>query len=85
MWTVTSCPARDSARVETYWQVFHREAGADGAEDYDYLAGGRYLDTFERRDGEWRIAHTGYVRIYESSMSLDDWPSWKLTANRWAS
>lgn len=35
-------------------------------------------------DGEWRISHTGYVRIYESTMSLDDLPSWKLTANRWA-
>ena len=36
------------------------------------------------RDGRWRIAHTGYERIYESTMSLADWPSWKLTANRFA-
>lgn len=35
-------------------------------------------------DGKWRVSHTGYVRIYESTMSLDDLPSWKLTANRWA-
>jgi SnoaL-like domain len=35
-------------------------------------------------DGEWRIARTGYERIYESTMSLADWPSWKLTANRFA-
>ncbi|HYK32544.1 MAG TPA: nuclear transport factor 2 family protein [Streptosporangiaceae bacterium] len=34
-------------------------------------------------DGKWRMSHTGYVRIYESTMSLDDLPSWKLTANRW--
>jgi SnoaL-like domain len=45
-----------------------------------------YEDRYRRgEDGEWRISHTGYVRIFESTMSLDDWPTWKLTANRWAS
>jgi hypothetical protein len=45
-----------------------------------------YEDTYRRgEDGQWRISHTGYVRIFESTMSLDDLPSWKLTANRWAS
>jgi hypothetical protein len=45
-----------------------------------------YEDTYRREDdGQWRISHTGYVRIFESTMSLSDWPSWKLTANRWAS
>jgi len=45
-----------------------------------------YEDSYERgADGRWRISHTGYVRIFESTMSLDDLPSWKLTANRWAS
>jgi ketosteroid isomerase-like protein len=42
-----------------------------------------YRDEYRRGDdGRWRIAHTGYERIYESTMSLEDWPSWKLTANR---
>ncbi len=44
-----------------------------------------YEDNYRREAGQWRMSHIGYVRIYESSMSLDDWPSWKLTANRWAS
>jgi hypothetical protein len=45
-----------------------------------------YEDRYRRcDDAKWRICHTGYVRIYEASMSLDDLPSWKLTANRWAS
>ncbi len=45
-----------------------------------------YEDRYLRGDdGQWRISHTGYVRLFESTMSLDDWPSWKLTANRWAS
>ena len=35
-------------------------------------------------DGRWRISHTGYDRTYEVMMSLDDVPSLKYTANRWA-
>jgi len=44
-----------------------------------------YEDRYARgADGRWRIAHTGYERIYEAMMSLDDLPSWNFTANRWA-
>jgi SnoaL-like domain len=44
-----------------------------------------YEDRYARgEDGTWRIAHTGYVRTYEVMMSLDDVPSLKFTANRWA-
>jgi SnoaL-like domain len=40
-----------------------------------------YQDRYERGpDGAWRIAHTGYVRIYEAMMSLDDLPSFKFLA-----
>jgi hypothetical protein len=40
-----------------------------------------YQDRYERgADGRWRIAHTGYVRTYEAMMSLDDLPSFRLTA-----
>jgi ketosteroid isomerase-like protein len=40
-----------------------------------------YEDRYVRgADGKWRIAHIGYVRTYEAMMSLDDLPSWKLTA-----
>jgi hypothetical protein len=44
-----------------------------------------YEDRYARcDDGNWRIAHTGYVRTYESMMSLDDMPSFRITSNRWA-
>ena len=44
-----------------------------------------YEDRYERGpDGRWRIAHTGYTRTYEMTLSLDDLPSLKFTANRWA-
>jgi hypothetical protein len=40
-----------------------------------------YRDRYERgEDGHWRIAHTGYVRTYEAMLSLDDLPSFRLTA-----
>jgi hypothetical protein len=43
-----------------------------------------YEDRYVRLDGEWRIAHTGYERIYEAMISLKDLPRFTLTANRWA-
>ena len=46
---------------------------------------GYYRDRYRREaDGVWRIAGTSYERIYESMQSLDDTPSFKLVANRWA-
>lgn len=46
---------------------------------------GYYTDTYRLEpDGRWRIAAIGYDRIYESMQSLDDTPSHKLIANRWA-
>jgi len=44
-----------------------------------------YEDRYVRgADGEWRIARTGYERLYEHTVSLDDVPSFKLLANRFA-
>jgi hypothetical protein len=40
-----------------------------------------YTDRYRREaDGRWRIAATGYRRLYEYTISLDDLPSFKLTA-----
>ncbi|MBM9468741.1 nuclear transport factor 2 family protein [Nakamurella leprariae] len=64
----------DRAHGETYWQVFHREPGQDGRPDYDYLAGGRYLDVFEKRDGEWRILTRRLIRDhYQVIEGTGDW------------
>ncbi|WP_040793612.1 nuclear transport factor 2 family protein [Nocardia paucivorans] len=47
---------------------------------------GYYTDRYRRdADGVWRIAATGYQRIYESSQSLSDTPSHRLLSNMWAS
>ena len=44
----------DVARAETYAVAFHRYTDADG-HPTDMWAGLRYVDRFERRQGEWRI------------------------------
>ncbi|MFK8043035.1 nuclear transport factor 2 family protein [Congregibacter sp.] len=45
----------DTAWVESYVITFARFAGESG--DVDTLTGGRLCDRFERREGEWKIAH----------------------------
>jgi SnoaL-like domain len=40
-----------------------------------------YHDRYRRdADGRWRISQTSYVRTFETTMSLDDLPSFKLIA-----
>lgn len=45
----------DTARVESYVLTYVRFE-KDG-QDWDTFTGGRTCDRFERRDGEWKIAH----------------------------
>ncbi len=44
-----------SARVETHVTSYHR-VKESGDNQRDIVIGGRYLDGFEKRGGEWRIA-----------------------------
>lgn len=46
----------DSARSESYVLAYHRLAARPGPGMLDRLVALRYLDRFERRDGQWRIA-----------------------------
>ena len=44
-----------------------------------------YEDTYRRdADGAWRMSHIGYVRTYESMLSWEGNPGFRLLANRWA-
>jgi hypothetical protein len=45
----------DTASVETHVTSYHRVKMGNG--ERDTVIGGRYLDRFERRGGEWRVAH----------------------------
>lgn len=52
----------DMAEGEVYNLAYHRYTGPDGPTLL--ITGGRYLDRYERRNGEWRISHRRCV---------DDW------------
>ena len=57
---------------DTVLATRHRMLITGAAFDYDRYQRGS--------DGRWRIAHTGFVRTYEAMISLDDLPSFKITA-----
>jgi hypothetical protein len=43
-----------------------------------------YEDEYVKEDGQWRIASTGYERIYEEVQSRKDVRGLELTQNMWA-
>jgi len=45
----------DEAAVESYFTALQRQPGVDGGLIELYMAG-RYVDRFEKRRGEWRVA-----------------------------
>lgn len=47
----------DQARGEAYAFACHRLAASRGKPQRDFTVALRYVDDFERRNGEWRIAH----------------------------
>ncbi|WP_432842562.1 nuclear transport factor 2 family protein [Dactylosporangium sp. CA-092794] len=46
----------DAARAESYGVAYHRDERSPDNPRRNYSSGFRYLDRFERRDGDWRIA-----------------------------
>jgi hypothetical protein len=61
----------DSARGETYCTAYHLLKGEDGSLT-DMVVGGRYLDRFEKRDGEWKIASRYYVMDWNTNATSTD-------------
>ena len=43
-----------------------------------------YRDRYRCEDGVWRIAETGYERIYETLTSYGGQPGYRVLANMWA-
>ena len=60
-----------SAAVETYGMAFHR--AADGPPERNLVTGFRFVDRFEARDGEWRIARRTAVTEWSRVDRPDDW------------
>ncbi len=61
----------NTASGEAYFIANHDMRDADGHE-VRYIAAGRYLDSFERRDGAWRIAHRGCVYDWSATLPRSD-------------
>ncbi len=62
-------PDGDEARCESYVVAYHHLGVSRTKPKRDFVAGLRYVDDFERRDGEWRIASR--VCVFEWSR-VDD-------------
>ena len=61
-----------TAKCETHVVSYHRVDMGEG--ERDTCIGGRYLDTMERRDGEWRIAErTMLYDWYQDWGASTDW------------
>ena len=58
----------DRAEGELYFIAYHRTRPPDPRE---VVVGGRYLDRYERRRGEWRIAHRSIAWDFSTDTALD--------------
>ena len=65
------------------WALFNYMI--DTQENRSFLISALYHDEYVRVDGEWKIKHTGYGRVFEESWERGDTPSLTLTANMFAS
>jgi hypothetical protein len=55
----------DTAQGEHYIEAYHRTPGPNAQE---MIAGGRYLDRYEKRNGAWKIIYR--VRVADSMQTL---------------
>ena len=64
-----------SAHVESYFQAYHLMKDENGGND-DLFVAGRYVDRFEKRNDEWRIADRSVIvdwfRQYEDTHQFSD-------------
>ena len=59
----------DTAKVETYFNAHHVRDQADGT--LLAISVGRYIDRFEKRNGEWRIARREVVLDFRHEHAMD--------------
>ena len=59
----------DNAVGESYVVAFQ---GTKGDAPQDVMTGGRYIDRYERRNGEWKISHRTFVMDWTTSADSKD-------------
>ena len=69
--TATGVWALEDTVIETQWQITIRGAAF-------------YEDRYRKLDGVWKIAHTGYRRVYEEIQQRKQQQGLELTASWWA-
>ncbi len=60
----------DRAAGESYFVAHHTIKTPDG--DVLMIAAGRYLDSFERRDGDWKVSHRHAIYDWNSTQPCTD-------------
>lgn len=60
----------DTAYGEVYFQAFHRIV--EKGEEKDLFISGRYLDRYEKRDGEWKIAFRSEINDWSRTDPATD-------------
>jgi hypothetical protein len=60
----------DEAFGEIYFQAYHKVPAEDGFDDI--IISGRYLDRYERRDGEWKIAYRSERNDWSNTRPTND-------------
>jgi hypothetical protein len=66
----------DRATGEAYCLARHRTAATSDAPARDFLWGGRYVDAYERRGGEWRISARTVVHEWTKLETVEGvWPN----------
>jgi len=73
---ITVDVAGDLAFSEAYFIGMHLRTDGAGHQVIDWM-GGRYLDRFERRDGEWRIAERTVVQDWDSEEQVQRVERWR--------
>ncbi len=62
----------DVAFGEIYFQAYHRTS--ENGLPKDFVVIGRYVDRYERRNGEWKIAHRSELNDFtRTDPATDDW------------
>jgi 3-phenylpropionate/cinnamic acid dioxygenase small subunit len=62
----------DVAVAESHYMAYHRQPNKESGVDEDFFTGGRFIDRFERRNGEWKIASRLGLVDYERFEPVTD-------------
>lgn len=72
----------DAALTEAYLTAYHLTKPAPNGRRRIVIFGGRYIDRFEKRRGEWRIAHRVLVKDWHHDQPYKPAAGWNFQLQR---